>query len=72
MVTSWTEKRSRVAFSDVIKIATMVIKTTFENSKIIYKIRDYVLKFIVYLYFLIFCISGEKMLMSAELKRCVS
>ena len=46
--------RLRVAnFADIIKIATMFIKTTFKDSKKLKRIRNYVLKCNLYLYFLI-------------------
>ena len=63
-------------FPDLDKIATMFIKTIFKESKKVKRIRSYVLKFNVYLYFLIkqkLLISVEKMLVSAEFKRgCMS
>ena len=37
---------------DIIKIATMFIKTTFKNSKKVKRIRNYVLNWNLYLYFL--------------------
>ena len=40
-----------VIFTDVIKIATMFIKTTFKNSKIDKRLRKYVLRCNLYLYF---------------------
>ena len=47
-------RRPRVAdFADIIKITTMFIKTIFENSKKVKIIRNYVLKYNLYLYFLI-------------------
>ena len=52
----------------------MFIKTIFKDLKIVQIIRNYVQKCKLYLYFLIkqnLLISGEKMLMSAELKGCV-
>ena len=46
-------KRPRVAsFAHIIKIATMVIKTTFKDSKKVKRLRNYVLKYNLYLYFL--------------------
>ena len=62
-------------FADIIKIATTCIKTTFKDSEKIERVRTYVLKRNLYPYFLIsqkLQISGEKMLMSAELKGCVT
>ena len=47
-------RRTRVAnFADIIKIATKLIKTTFESSKKVSRIRNYALKCNLYLYFLI-------------------
>ena len=62
-------------YADIIKIVTTLIKTTCKDSKktttneleIMYENANY-------LYFLIcqkLLISGEKLLMSVELKRCV-
>ena len=62
-------------FADVIKIATTFIKTTLKDSKKIQRIRHYLFKCNLYLYFFIsqeLLISCEKMLMSAELKGCVA
>ena len=39
--------------ADIIKIATIFIKTIFKESKIVKRIRNYVLKCNLYLYFLI-------------------
>ena len=68
-------RRPRVDnFADIIKIATMFIKTTFKGSKRVKRIRNYALKCNLYLYFLIkqrLLISGEKMLILAELKWCI-
>ena len=90
LVTSWTEvmmslwcqnvfilRRPRVAiFAEIIKIVTMFIKQIFKDSrKKVIRIRNYVSKRKLCLYFLIcqnFVIFGEKMLMSAELKGCVT
>ena len=45
-------RRPKVSiFTDVIKIATMFIKTTFKNSKIDKILRKYVLRWNLYLYF---------------------
>ena len=52
----------------------MFIKTIFKGSKEVKRIRNYGSKRNLYLYFLMrlnLLISGEKMLMSAELKSCV-
>ena len=69
-------RRPRVAdFADIIKIATILIKTTFKDSSKVKRIRNCVLKCNLYLYFLIYqklLISSEKMLMSAELKDYVT
>ena len=56
LVTLWTEimRRRRVAnFVDIIKIATMFNKTTTKKKKKVKRIRNYVLKWNLYLYFLI-------------------
>ena len=66
-------KKSAI-FAEIIKIATMFIKTIFKGSKEVKRIRNYRSKRNLYLYFLMrlnLLISGEKMLMSAELKTCV-
>ena len=69
-------KRPRVAiFADIIKIITMFIKRIFKDSKNVKRIRNYVSRFNLYLYFLIYqnlLISGEKSLISAEPKVCVT
>ena len=69
-------RRSSVAnFADTIKIVTIFIKAIFKDSKKVTRIRNYVPKYNQYLYFLIqqnLAISGEKMLMSAKLKACVT
>ena len=49
-------------FADISKIATMFIKSTFEDSNKIKRIRNYVLKRNLYLYFLIW----QKLLISTE------
>ena len=47
-------RRPRVDnFTGIIKIATMLIETTFSDSNKIKRIRNYVLKCNLYLYFLI-------------------
>ena len=60
------ERRPRAAnFADIIEIAIMFIKPTIQDSKKVQRIRNYVLKHNLYLYFLIkqkLRISGEKML----------
>ena len=61
-------------FADIIKIITIFIRTIFKDSKKVKIIRNYVSKCNLYLYFLIqqnLLISNEKILMSAELKRCI-
>ena len=62
-------------FADIIKIITIFIKIVFEDSKNVKRIRNYVPKCNLYLYFLIYqklLISGEKMLISAEIRGCVT
>ena len=45
-------RRLKVAnFADIIKIATMFVKTYFKGPNIVEKIRNYVLKCNLYLYF---------------------
>ena len=64
-----------VIFADIIKIVTMFIKTITKDSKKVKRIRNYVSKSDLYVYFLMYqnlLISGEKMLMSAKLKGCVT
>ena len=72
----FTLKRTKVAgFADIIKIEPMFIIRTFKDSKKAKRIRFSLLKFNLYLYFLIqkkLLISGDKMLISAEIKRGVS
>ena len=47
-------KRAWLAiFADIIKIVTMFIKTIFENSRKVRRIRNYVSNCNLYLYFLI-------------------
>ena len=47
-------RRPRVAnFADIIKIVTFFIKTTCKSSKEVIRSRSYVLKFNLYMYFLI-------------------
>ena len=68
MMTSWAEimtsqpflqnmfvlRRPDVAiFADIIKIVTIFIKTTLKDSRKIRRIRNYVSKWNLYLYFLI-------------------
>ena len=62
-------------FADIIKIVTMFIKTILKDSRKVKRISNYVSKWNLYLYFLIWqnlLISGKKLLMSAELKGCVT
>ena len=70
-----TLRRRRVPnIADIIKFATIFIKAIFKNSKKL-KELEYVLEWNLYLYFLIWkklLVSGEKMLMLPELKRCVT
>ena len=65
-------RRPREAiFAAIIKIVTMFVKTNFEDSKKVKRIRNYVSKGNLYPYFLIWqnlLISGEKMLISAEIR----
>ena len=64
-----------VIFADVIKIVTMFIKTITKGSRTVKRIRNYVSKSNLYVYFLKsqnLLIFGEKMLMSAEIKECVT
>ena len=59
--------------ANIIKIVTMFIKAIFEDSKKFTRNRNYVPKCNLYLYFLIdqnWLISGDKILISAKLKRC--
>ena len=67
---------ARVAnFADIIKKSTMFTKTIFKDSKKFVRSRIYALKCDLYLHFVIYqklLIFGEKMLMSAELKKCVT
>ena len=70
------KRHSVVNFADIIKTATIYIKATFQDSKKELKeLVNYALKHDLYLYFLILqnlVIFGEKVLMSASLKRCVT
>ena len=59
----------------IIKIVAMFLITIFKDPRKVKRIRNYVSKYNLYLYLLIsqnLLISGEKMLMTAELKRCVT
>ena len=72
----FTSRRPKVAiFADIMKIVTMFINNIFLNSKKVKRIRNYISKRSLYLYFVIeqnFLIFGGKILMSAELKECVT
>ena len=69
-------RRPRVTiFADIIKIVTIFIKAILKDLKKVKRIRNYVSKHNLYLYFLIeqnLLISGKEMLMSAELKGSVT
>ena len=69
-------RRRRVSIvADIIRIGTMSIKIIFKDLKKGKRTRNNVSKYNIYLYFLKyqnFLISGEKMLMSAELEGCVT
>ena len=72
---TFVSTKSDVAtFADIIKIVTIFIKITIKDSRKIRRIRNYVSKWNLYLYFLIeqnLLISGKKILISAEPKGCV-
>ena len=62
-------------FAGIIKIVTMFIKIIFKDSRKVKRIINYVSKWNLYLYFLIWqneLISGDKILMSAELEEYVT
>ena len=62
-------------FAEIIKIVAIFIKTIFKDTRKVKTTTSYVSKCNLYLYFLIWqnlLICGKKMLMSAELKRCVT
>ena len=65
-------RRPEVAiFADTIKIITRFIKKIFKVSGKVKRIRNYVLKSSLYLYYLIYqnlLISSQKMLMSAKIR----
>ena len=47
-------RKPRLAnFADIIKIATIFIRTTFKDSNKVKRIRNYALKYNLFLYFLI-------------------
>ena len=69
------KKPGVVIFVDMIKTVTMFIKTITEDSRKVKRIRNYVSKSNLYVYFLMWqnlLISSEKMLMSAGIKECVT
>ena len=62
-------------FAGTIKIVTIFIKIIFKDSKEVKRIRIYVSKWNLHRYLLMqqnLLISGEIVLMLAELKRCVT
>ena len=62
-------------FADIMKIITRFIKEIFKDLRKTKRVRNYLLKCNLYLYFLMqqnFPISGEKMLMSAEARECLT
>ena len=62
-------------FADIIKIFAMFIKTIIKDSRNVKRIKNYVSKLNLYLYFLTLqnlLISCGKMLMSEEFKGCVT
>ena len=72
---TFTSRRPKVAIFADMKIVTMFFNNIFLNSETVKRIRNYILKRSLYLHFLIdqnFLIFGEKMLMSAEFKECVT
>ena len=73
---SFILRRPGVAiFAEIIKIITKFIKKIFKDSRKVKRIRNYVSKCNLYLYFLIqqnLLISEEKMLISAKLRGCVT
>ena len=69
-------RRSGVAiFTDIINVLTFLIETIFKDSRKVKRIRNFVSKCNLCMYFLIeqnLMISGGKLLMTAELKGCVT
>ena len=69
-------KKAGVAiFADIIKIVSMFIKTILKDSRKNRRIRNYVSKWNLCLYFWILqnlLISSKKVLMSPEITRCVT
>ena len=62
-------------FAEIVEILTIFIKTILTDSKKFKRIRNYVSKWNLYLYFLIkqnLLIPDEKVLISAEFKGCVT
>ena len=62
-------------FADIIKIVSKLIKTVIKDSREVRTIRNYVSKWNLYLYFLIqqsLLISSKKILVSTEIKYCVT
>ena len=67
-------RRGVAIFADIIKIITRFTKKIFRDSRKVQRIRSYVSKCNLYLYFLIWqnlLISGKKMLISGDLRWCV-
>ena len=67
------KKVGEANFAAIIKNTIMVIKTTFKDSQKVKRISNYLLKYksiSVFLDITGLLISGEKMLMSAELMEC--
>ena len=52
-ITVILRKPGVAVFADIIKIITMFIKKIFKDSRKVKRIRNYVLKYNLYLYFLI-------------------
>ena len=72
---SYFKKAWIAIFAVIIKIAIMFIKTIIKDSRKVKRFRNYLSKSNIYLHFWMwqnFLISGEKMLISAELKECVT
>ena len=69
------KKGGAAIFADIIKIVTFFSKAIFKDSRKVKRIRNYTSKCNLYIYFLIYdnlLIFIEKLLISAELKRCVT
>ena len=73
---SFILRRPGVAiFADIIKIVSKLIKTVIKDSREVRRIRNYVSKWNLYLYFLIqqsLLICSKKILVSTEIKYCVT